>query len=172
MTSINLIETSVDQNRAREVLNAWAEKKNLAPLTFNKEGFVYYPYYCGETTTSIRRIPPLPPRKIPHRWLLDAITGRPFMLPETLEGTPQEVNESENILDPVIDSQGADENIREHLPRFIMRHYKFFFTPTIETKNFSLLYIKVWLFNFTDKNGDETYLGVNTWSGNIMELED
>lgn len=172
MTSIDLVDSSIEQDQAREIIKAWAEKKKMAPLDFVKEGKTYYPFYYGETITSIKRIPPLPPRKIAHRWLLDAITGRPFMLPDALEGKPEQVNESAKILDPVIDFQGAAENIKEHMPRFIMRHYKYFFTPSIEADNFYLLYVKVWLFNYIDNKNARTYLGVNSWSGNIMELEE
>lgn len=172
MTSIDLVEPTVDRERGRELIRGWAEKNKLDPVEFSKDGLVYYPYYYGETTTTIKRVPPLPPRKIEHCWLLDAITGRPFMLSHELEGATHRVNEARQLLEPVIDYQGAIENIKGHLPRFIMRYYKYFFTPGIAARDFTLLYIKVWLYNFTDKTGHETFLGVNSWSGNIMELED
>jgi len=150
------------------------KKRNGTRLKLRKKGLFTTPitYYCGKTTTSIKRVPPLPPRKIYHHWLLDAITGRPFMLSDTPESKTSPIEDPAKVLDPVIDLQGAAENIKEHLPRFIMRHYKYFFTPTIETNDFTLFYIKVWLFNFTDKNNTEMYLGINSWSGNIMEVED
>lgn len=172
VTSINLIESTVSRDQAREFIEAWANKKKLGSLDFIKEGWVYYPFYYGETLTTIKRIFPLPPRKVRHRWLLDAITGRPFMLPNPPQSEPVEPGRPSNILKPVIDQQGAAENIKNHLPRIIMRYYKYFFTPAISTGEFSLFYIKVWLFNFRSSKDPEAYLGVNSWSGYIMELEE
>ncbi len=171
MTSINLVDAIVEIEQGRELINAWAEKKKLAPLNYIGQTQVLYPYYYGETLIEIKRIFPLSPRRLTHRWLLDAITGRPFMLSNNLEAKPNNLSQSNNLLEPVIDHQGAVENIKGHLPRLIMRYYKYFFTPTISADKFDLFYIKVWLFNFTDNNNSETFMGVNSFSGNIMEVE-
>ncbi len=172
MTSIDLVDTTVEMEQGRELIKVWAEKNKLTPLDFIRQGQVFYPYYYGETLTEIRRIFPLPPRRVTHRWLLDAITGRPFMLSDPLEVKSYDLDQSNKLLEPVIDYQGAAENIKGHLPRIIMRYYKYLFTPTIKADNFSLLYIKVWLFNFINNKNTETFMGVNSWSGNIMEMED
>jgi len=172
MPSIDLVQSTVNREHARELIEAWAEKKHLAPITFIREGLIYYPYYHGQSITSIKRIFPLPPREVKHNWLLDAITGRPFMLSQPLNSSPFGVDETKKILDPVIDKQGFKENILDHLPRFIMRYYKYFYTPNITIENISLYYMEVWLFNFSLSDGKESFLGVNCWSGNIMELEE
>ncbi|UMZ72786.1 hypothetical protein [Natranaerofaba carboxydovora] len=168
---LDIVDSQVDKEMAEEIVKAWAKNKkiNVDIISSNR---ILYPFYFGECFITIRRIPPLSPREILHRWFFDSITGQPFMVPEKPGSKEEKCPDNMEILSPVIKEEAIKKDMIDHSQRYVIRFYKYFFTPDIVVEEINLMYVMVWIFRFKDnKNDYDRFIGVNSWSGNPMELE-
>ncbi len=170
--TIKLVESHVDKKEATDIFYSWGQQ-NQHTLNLKSTATIYYPFYYGETYVVIKRIFPLSPRELRHRWMVDSITGRPFMLSDPPLVHSTTLSPEQEIMEPVIYDTVSRNDMEEKTLRFVMRFYKYFFTPHITVENFDLIYIKVWLFRFRkDQEVKDNFIGVNSWSGDLLEMED